>query len=88
MPNQLIPPPDLAPPSVKHLPPEKVFELWASTLDACEAFLLAGLRSQIGPDSDLQAAYREWYARHMDDHDQAVIQFLENLTRLETAGGQ
>ena len=49
MTNQLIPPPDLAPPSVKHLPFEKRIELWAELVDRCEAFLLAGLRSRIGP---------------------------------------
>jgi hypothetical protein len=86
--NQLIPPPDLAPPSIKHLPLEKRVELWASTVDACEAFLLAGLRSRIGPDGDLQAAYRDWYARHMDNHDQAIAQLLENLSRREIAGGK
>lgn len=60
MPNQLIPSPDLAPPSVKHLPLEKRIELWAELVDSCESFLLAGLRSRIGPQGDLQAAYRDW----------------------------
>ena len=88
MQNQLISPPELAPPSVGHLPLNSRIELWASTLDACEAFLLAGLRSRIAPKGDLPAAYRDWYARHMEDHDQAITQLLENLTRRETAGGQ
>ena len=87
MDNQLIPHPDLAPPSVKHLPVAKQIELWADLLDGCEALLLAGLRGRIGPSGDLQAAYRDWYARHMNDHEKAQIQFLENLTRLERSGG-
>jgi hypothetical protein len=85
--NQLIPPPELAPPSVKHLPFAKRIELWANLVDGCEAFLLAGLRSRIGPNGDLQAAYREWYARRMEEHEQAQIQFLENLSRRERGGG-
>ena len=69
MANQLIPAPDLAAPSVKHLPFEKRIQLWAELVDACEAFLRAGLRSRIGPQGDLQAAYRHWYARTMEEHE-------------------
>jgi hypothetical protein len=87
MQNQLIPPPELAAPSVKQLPPEKRFELWANLVDGCEAFMLSELRRRIGPTGDLRAAYREWYARAMDDHESAQIQFLENLSRREAAGG-
>jgi hypothetical protein len=87
MENQLISPPDLAAPSVKHLPFAKRIELWANLVDSCEALLLAGLRSRIGPNGDLQAAYRDWYTRHMEDHDKAQIQFLENLSRRERAYG-
>jgi hypothetical protein len=87
MKHQLIPPPELAPPSVKHLPLAKRIELWAQLVDDSEALLLSGLRSRIGPDGDLQAAYRDWYARRMDEHERAQIQFLENLSRRERAGG-
>jgi hypothetical protein len=85
--GQLIPPPDLAPPSVKHLPLAKRIELWGKLVDDCESLLLSGLHSRIGPDGDLQAAYRDWYARSMELHEQAQIQFLENLSRRERAGG-
>ena len=87
MENQLIPPPDLAPPSVKHLPFEKRIALWSELVDSCDALLLAGLRNRIGPDGDLQAAYRDWYARSMDGHERAQIQFLENLSRRERTRG-
>jgi hypothetical protein len=87
MDNQLIPPPGLAAPSVKHLPFPKRIELWADLVDSCEALLLAGLRSRIGPAGDLQAAYRDWYSRHMEDHEKAQIQFLENLSRRERPDG-
>ncbi len=85
--NQLIAPPELAPPSVKHLPFEKRFALWADLVNSCEAFLLSSLRDRIGPDGDLAAAYREWYARYLNDHEQSQIKFLENLTRREAARG-
>jgi hypothetical protein len=83
MENQLIPPPDFAPPSVKHLPFAKRIELWANLVDSCDALLLAGLSARIGPEGDLHAAYREWYARYMEEHDKAQIEFLRNLSRRE-----
>jgi hypothetical protein len=87
MPNQFILPPDLAPPSVKHLPLEKRIELWAGPVDACDAFLIAGLRNRVGPEGGWQAAYREWYEHSAQDHERAQIQFLENLSHPEAGGG-
>jgi hypothetical protein len=72
---------------VRHLPVEKRIALWADLVDSCEAFLLAGLRSRVGPDGDLEAAYRDWYARYVQDRERSQIQFLENLSRREAAGG-
>jgi hypothetical protein len=88
MPNQLIPPPDLAPPSVKHLPLAKRIELWGELVDESEALVLAGLRAKIGPDGDLQAAYRDWYARRMEEHDRALYAMLANLSRRSRAAGE
>jgi hypothetical protein len=88
MQNQLIPPPELAPPSVKHLPLEKRIELWAELVDESEALLLSGLRARIGPNGDLKAAYREWYARHMDDHERMLICMAKNSSRREAGDGK
>ncbi|MDC0934861.1 hypothetical protein OAS39_01150 [Pirellulales bacterium] len=87
MKSQLLPPPDLAPPSVKHLPLSKRVELWGNLTDSCEALMLSGMRSRIGPDGDLQRAYREWYARQMEQHERQQIEFLENLSRRESGNG-
>lgn len=57
-------------------------------VDESEALLLAGLRARICPDDDLQAAYRQWYARHMEDHDRGLIAMLENLSRREIPHGR
>jgi hypothetical protein len=86
--NQLIPPSELGPPSVKHLPLQKRIELWAELVDESEAFLRAGLRAKVGLHGDLEAAYRQWYARHMDDHERMQIAMLENLTRREACDGR
>jgi len=88
MQSQLIPPPSLAPPSVAHLPLDKRIELWLELVDESEALLLAGLRAKIGPDGDLQAAYRDWNARRWDEHDRKLVALAENLTRRETQHGR
>lgn len=88
MQHELIPSPELAPPSISHLPLEKRIELWAELVDENEALVLAGLRAKIGPNGNLQAAYREWYARKMDEHDRATIAMLENLSRREARDGK
>jgi hypothetical protein len=86
--NQLIPPPELAPPSVKHLPLEKRIELWEQLLDESEALVRAGLRAKIGPNGDLEAAYRAWYSRRMDDHDRMQATLAANLSRREAGNGR
>jgi hypothetical protein len=85
MKNQLIPPPELAPPSMLSLSMEQRIEVWAQLADESEQFLRAGLRNRIGPDGDLMEAYRQWYARRMADHDQTMEHFLAELHRREAA---
>jgi hypothetical protein len=86
--SQLIPTPEFASPSVKHLPLEKRIELWAQLVDESDALVLAGLRARIGPHGDLQAAYRDWYARQMLEHEQALYAFADNMTRREAGNGK
>jgi hypothetical protein len=88
MPGQLIPPPELATPSIKHLPFEKKIELWYELIDEAEALVLSGLRAKIGPAGDLQAAYRDWYARKMHDPDRFAMALARNLSRREAGHGR
>ena len=46
-----------------------------------EARVLARLREEIGPDGDLQAAYRRWYEAQMVEHDKMLVQLVRNLHR-------
>ncbi len=55
--------------------------MWVDLMDACEQFLLAELRCEIGPDGDLQAAYRRWYAEQMEEHDRTMLHMIEELHR-------
>jgi hypothetical protein len=86
MKNELIPPPDLAPPGVAGLPAEKRIELWLQLVDASEQFLLAGLRQKVGENGDVRAAYRAWYARRMEEHDRTMAHMLSELRRREGRG--
>lgn len=72
MAGQLIPPPGQEPQVPKDATPQQCIRMWVDLMDTCEQFLLAGLRRQIGPDGDLKAAYREWYAQQMEEHDQMI----------------
>ena len=54
-------------------------------LDTCEALLLAGLRERIGPEGDLNAAYREWYWKQMEEHDRMMFHMMEEFHRRTTA---
>ena len=52
--------------------PEQCIRMWVELMDVCEQFLLARLREEIGPDGDLKAAYRKWYAGWQEEHDQMI----------------
>jgi hypothetical protein len=51
-----LPPFDLAPKVPKSATPEQCIAAWLDLMEACDQFVLAGLRREIGPDGDLKAA--------------------------------
>jgi len=51
---------------------------WLDLMRTTDKLLLAGLRQKVGPDGDVVAAYRQWYANHMREHDLVV----ERIARL------
>jgi hypothetical protein len=86
--QQLIPTPEMAPPSVRHLPLEKRIQLWAELVDEGDALVRSSLRAKIGANGDLHAAYRDWYARFMEEHDRNQIRLADNLTQRERGHGE
>ena len=66
MKNQLIPPPELAPPGIGHLSVEERIVLWAQMVDEGDQLVLTALRRQVGPDGDVAAAFVEWLDRRAD----------------------
>lgn len=70
-----------APWTRRRLTPEEGIALWADLMDACEQFLLAGLRRKVGPQGDLAGAYRDWYARQMEEHDRMILRMVQEFNR-------
>ncbi len=81
MSGQLLPPADLAPPIPHDATPEQCIALWTDLMRACEQSLLAGLRREIGPEGDLKAAYRRWYAEQMEEHDRVMLHMMREFRR-------
>jgi hypothetical protein len=79
--NQLIPEPGMEPAVPEKWTPELGIALWADLMDACDELLLAGLRREVGPGGDLEAAYRRWYGAQMEEHDRAVDLLVSNMNR-------
>ena len=63
------------------VPKKHCAEAWLGIMRTTETLLRAGLRRRIGPDGDLDEAYRQWYADHMREHDDAIRQLVRNLHR-------
>lgn len=59
--------------------------MWLDLMRTTDKLLLAGLRHRVGPQGDLQAAYRRWYANQMQEHD-AVVERI--AARLAEASGE
>lgn len=77
--SEPVSPADLAPRVLEGATPSQCIEMWLDLMNACDEFLLAGLRREIGPDGDLRAAYRHWYWQQMEEHDQALFRMLRRL---------
>jgi hypothetical protein len=81
MTGPLTSPPDLAPSVPPSATPQQCIAMWVDLVDACDQFLLAGLRREIGPDGDLKAAYRKWYAERMEEHDRMLFHLMAEFER-------
>jgi hypothetical protein len=81
MAGQLIPPPGQEPLIPKNLTKSQRIALWADLVDATEELVKAGLRHKLGPEGDVENAFKEWYAREMEEHDRTISHMLEELHR-------
>jgi hypothetical protein len=80
MSDQLIPPPELAPRTRSELTFEQRIAAWVDLVRLGDQLVLAGLQNRIG-GGDPRAAYRDWYRRRMEEHDEAIIHMLREFDR-------
>ena len=81
MTEQLLGPSHLCASVPESATPEQCIRAWLDLMETCEQFLLAGLRREIGPNGDLKAAYRRWYAEQMEEHDQMMLHLMQAFDR-------
>lgn len=65
--SQLIPPPDLSPPSIAHLAPVDRVRLWAEIVDEGDRLLYEGFLRRHGDAGTARQAMQQWLDRRADD---------------------
>lgn len=86
MKNQLIPPPELAPPSIGDLPVKERILLWARMVDEGDQLVLSALRRELGPSADLTAAFTDWLDRRADEKIRELRAVAESRRREQRNG--
>jgi hypothetical protein len=83
MKNQLIPPPELAPPSIRHVPVKDKIAIWAQMVDEGDQMVMANLRGKGLSEADAHKAFLEWLDRRNAEHDRAMARMITELRRRE-----
>lgn len=85
---QLIPPADLAPPSIAHLSPEDRARLWARMVDEGDRLVFEGFLRRHGDEAAARRAFLEWLERRDADSTAAKIRMLKARRRGEPVHGR
>jgi len=80
-PGRLIPPPELAPGPPEGATREQCIAMWFDLVEATDQIFLATLRSRYKTEAEVEAAYRENYARWAEEHDRTVVRMFTELNR-------
>jgi hypothetical protein len=86
--SQLIPPADLAPPSISHLSPHDRARLWAQMVDEGDRLVFEGFLRRHGDQAAARRAFDEWLARREADATPAKIRMLRARRPTEHRDGQ
>jgi hypothetical protein len=76
-PSQLIPPPDLAPPSIAVLDVSDRIRLWAEMVDEGDRFLFQGFLDRHGSEAAARQAFLDWLSRREVDSTAAKFRMLK-----------
>jgi len=81
MSGQLIPPAELAPPSLENLNVQQRIAAWLDLLDTTDELLLAGIRRTAKTEDEVRAAYRAWYEDYLAEHERTQLRMMEQFER-------
>jgi hypothetical protein len=85
--QQLIPPPELAPPSIAGLSAEERASLWAQMVDEGDRLLFEGFIRRSGDERSARQAMQEWLDRRDADSTAAKIRMLKGRRWAERSHG-
>lgn len=86
--QQLIPTPELSPPSIAHLSPDERASLWAQMVDEGDRLLFEGFVRRSGDERSARHAMEEWLDRRDADSTAAKIRMLRGRTSAECSHGR
>lgn len=84
--SQLIPPPELSPPSIAHLDPADRIRIWAEMVAEGDRFLYQGFLDRHGSEEAARRACAEWLERRDADATEAKIRMLQAGSGLHRSG--
>jgi hypothetical protein len=70
---------DRSPP--EEFTPQMGLRMWYAAMEACDELLRAGLRHEIGPDGDFEAAYRRWHEERYAEHERGLLRMAAQLSK-------
>ena len=85
--SQLIPPPDLAPPSIAHLSPAERVRLWARMVDEGDRLVFEGFLRHHGSEPAARRAASDWLERRDAASLAAKVRMLGGPRTRERAHG-
>lgn len=86
--TQLIPPPDMAPPSIARLSPADRVRLWAEMVDEGDRLLFAAFMRRYGDEAAARRAAQHCLDRRAGDSLAAKVRLLERSRSAESRRGQ
>ena len=85
MKGQLIPPPEFAPPSVKHLTSLQKILMWGEMVEEGDQLFMAGIRAKTDSEASAIAKARDVMERRNCEHDRALESMILNMRKRERA---
>jgi hypothetical protein len=86
--QQLIPAPEMSPPSIAHLSPDERARLWAQMVDEGDRLLFEGFVRRCGDERSARRVMLEWLDRRDADSTAAKLRMLRGCGSAERFNGR